>query len=295
MSNLSSIINDALAKDEFKSYQEFEEYVLSSDYESPLLTVLSVALRVTSIGQAFSVGYRGALQCLLPSLDTRKWAAFCVSEISGVRPKNLTTKVSPTGVLTGSKSFVSMANSAEQLIVVAVSSNNGDRPVLKAVLVNLPDKKVKQILMPPMNMMPDVKHGGIELEGAVGEILPGDGHNDYNKRFRTIEDAHLLTAFIGLILSKTVRYKLNDEIIDGCILILSSLTKLSFDESPWNTFQLFAAYEMASKIILQFESGFEILPNEFKQDWIRDKKIFSMTKSNRATKRERALKQLASK
>jgi hypothetical protein len=295
MSNLTSTINDALAKSEFKSYQEFEGYVLSAQYKSSLLTVLSTALRVTSIGQAFSVGYRGALQCLLPSLDSNKWAAFCVSEVSGAHPKNLTTKVSPTGVLTGSKSFVSMGDAAEQLIVIAVSGKNEDRPELKAVLVNLPSNKVKQILMPAMSVMPDVRHGGIELEGAVGEILPGDGHDDYNKRFRNIEDAHLLIAFTGLILSKTIRYKLNDEIIDACMLIISSLMKLDFDDSPWNIFQLFAAYEAASKVILIFESSFEALSKEFKLDWERDKKIFILTKKNRIAKREKALIELGLK
>jgi hypothetical protein len=292
MSNLSSIIDDGLAKDEFTSYQEFERDVLTPRYKLPMWSVLSTALRVTSIGQAFSVGYRGALQCLLPTLDASKWAAFCVSEASGASPKHLTTKVSAAGVLTGSKSFVSMADAAEQLIVVAVSGNNGDRPKLKAVLVNLPNNNVKQIIMPPMNMMPDVRHGGIQLEDAVGEILPGDGHDDYNKRFRTIEDTHLLTAFVALILSKTVRCKLNHEIIDNCILILSSLMKLDFDESPWNTFQLSAAYKMASNVISMFETEFSTLPETFRSDWQRDKKIFNISKNNRNIKRTRALSKI---
>jgi hypothetical protein len=292
MSNLSTIIDDALAKGEFTSYQEFESDALTPKYKLPLSSVLSTALRVTSIGQAFSVGYRGALQCLLPRLDTSKWAAFCVSEVSGASPKHLTCKVSTTGVLTGSKSFVSMADAAEQLIVVAVSGINGDRPKLKAVLVNLPNDSVKQIIMPPMNMMPDVRHGGIQLEGAVGEVLPGDGHDDYNKRFRTIEDTHLLTAFVALILSKTIRYKLNDEIIDNCILILSSLTKLDFEQSPWNTFQLSAAYKTASNVITMFESEFSTLPETFKVDWQRDKKIFNISKNNRNIKRTRALSEI---
>jgi acyl-CoA dehydrogenase len=289
MSNLSTIIDDGLAKGEFTSYQEFEHDALTPRYKLPLSSVLSTALRVTSIGQAFSVGYRGALQCLLPRLDSSKWAAFCVSEASGASPKHLTSRVSATGVLTGSKSFVSMADAAEQLIVVAVSGINGDRPKLKAVLVNLPNNNVKQILMPPMNMMPDVRHGGIQLEGAVGEILPGDGHDDYNKRFRTIEDTYLLAAFVALILSKTVRYKLNDEIIDNCVLILSSLIKLDLEQSPWNTFQLSAAYKMALSVISMFETEFSILPEVFKSDWQRDKKIFNISKNNRNIKRTRAL------
>jgi acyl-CoA dehydrogenase len=289
MPNLSNTISDALAKDEFTSYAQFENEVLNSHGESPLLSVLSTSLRVTSVGQAFSMGYRGALQCLLPSLDSTKWSAFCVSETSGSHPKKIETTVSSAGVLYGDKSFVSMADSAEQLIVIAVAGYKDDRPELKAVLVNLPSEHVKLTVMPRMKMMPDVKHGKIQLDGAKGTVLLGDGHTDYNKKFRTIEDAHLLTAFTGLILSKTIRYNLDDKIIDDCMVIISSLLALDFNDSPWNTFHLNGAYELASHMVVLFENDIKNLPQNFQSDWGRDKKILSMTAKSRLAKREKAV------
>jgi hypothetical protein len=290
MSKLANIISDALAKAEFTSYEQFEDDVLNSYDTSTLLGVLSTSLRVTSVGQAFSVGYRGALQCLLPSLDCTKWAAFCVSEVSGAHPKKLTTRVTPGGIVNGAKSFVSMADAAEQLIIVAVASYTYDRPVLKAVLVNLPCEHVKLTIMPAMNMMPDVKHGKIQLDGASGTVLPGDGHTDYSKRFRTIEDVHLLTAFTGLILSKTIRYGLDDKIIDHCMVFITSLLGLDFDESPWNTFHLLGAYQLAEKMISLFEGDLEKLPQTFQTAWSRDKKILTMGTKSRLAKREKVLK-----
>ena len=289
MSSYTSIISTALQHNEFESFQELEDKLLSINTNSPLLVALELGLRATTIGQAFALGYRCALQELLPTLPQDQWAAFCVTEEAGVHPKKLTTTLSSDNLISGEKSFVSMADKATQLIVIAVAGRNGDRPLLKAVKVSMPVVGAQVDVMPSMGMMPEVGHGKLTLENVPCEVLEGDGYLDFNKKFRTIEDAHLLMAFTSLILSKSVRFGLDDSLIDECLVIISSLFSLSFEDAPINTLQLSGLYKLFEVLRDKFEIQLSEINAGFKSEWERDSKVFGLSKKTRLVKRNKAL------
>ena len=71
----------------YKSFEQLEQAVFEADKTDSLSATLELALTSNNISQAFIIGYRCALQSLLPELNQRQWAAMCVSEKTGNHPK----------------------------------------------------------------------------------------------------------------------------------------------------------------------------------------------------------------
>ena len=282
------IIDAQLKQPQFANFTEFAQAVLSQDKKNSLQAVLSVSLKVSSIGQAFAVGYRCALQALLPELNASQWVAMCVTEPQGNHPKQIQTQVTPDGLVSGQKSFVTMAELSQQLIVIAKSGEMGERPILKAVLLQQPSQGVSLQVMKAMNLVPDIGHGQIALENAQGVILPGDGHNDYSKRFRYLEDIHVLMAFVSLIFSMSVRYQLPAFISEKCLLLINSLLTQELLDEPWQHLHIAAAFDSFEKIVGDFEASFDSVPESFKSDWLRDKKLFSIANKAKLARTEKA-------
>ncbi len=283
------IIDAQLKQPQYPSFTEFAQAALAQDKKDSLQAVLSVSLRASSIGQAFAVGYRCALQALLPELNASQWAAMCVTEPQGNHPKQIQTQVTLDGFVNGQKSFVTMAELSRQLIVIGKTGESQDeRPVLKAVLLQQPSTGISLQVMSAMNLVPDIGHGKITLENAQGVILPGDGHNDYSKRFRYLEDMHVLMAFVTLILSMSVRHKLPSPISEKCLLLMSSLLAQELFDESWQHLHMAAAFEVFEKIVSEFEAGFDSVPEAFKSDWLRDKKLFSIANKAKLARTEKA-------
>mgnify|MGYP000126004128 FL=1 len=282
------IIDAQLKQPQFANFTEFAQAVLSQDKKNSLQAVLSVSLKANSIGQAFAVGYRCALQALLPELNSSQWVAMCVTEPQGNHPKQIQTQVTPDGLVSGQKSFVTMAELSQQLIVIAKSGETGERPILKAVLLQQPSQGVSLQVMKAMNLVPDIGHGQIALENAQGVILPGDGHNDYSKRFRYLEDIHVLMAFVSLIFSMSVRHQLQAFISEKCLLLINSLLTQELLDEPWQHLHMAAAFETFEKIVTDFETNFDSVPESFKSDWLRDKKLFSTANKAKLARTEKA-------
>lgn len=297
MNEISSLISNALADQEYSSYSEFEADFLAINKDQPLQTVLCTALKSTSIGQAFSIGYRCALQALVPQLNQHEWAAFCVAEKSGSHPKKLTTTVSSEGILNGDKSFVFMADRARQIVVISVDEKTlgqsaQGQPKLLASLLQIPNDHAAISPLPKMVMIPDVPHGKLLLKGAHSTLLEGDGYLDYSKCFRWLEDRYLLMGFTALILSKVKRYNLDDELIDECMLIIGALFSLRDKEDAWGTLMLNGAYLKFQQLLKGFEKQFEYLPKDFSERWLIDKKVFALTEEVRRIKRAKAVAHL---
>lgn len=260
--------------------------------EHTLEQVMKTALRCESIGFGFAAGYRSALQALLPELDVTRWAAMCVTEAAGNHPRSIQCTVDESGVLDGEKSFVTMAEFEPQLLVVAKAGEGESTPILKAVLVDSLAKNVEITMMPPLPMVPEVGHGKITFKQAEGKLLEGDGYNHYSKRFRTIEDTHVLMGFTSVLLSIAYRHKLDAAVIEKAILQAASImqTQSSLnDDDPVFHLHLAAMFENFRNLCAEFESQFEHLPETVTSNWLRDKKLFGVANKARQVRREKAL------
>ncbi|MBB2496631.1 acyl-CoA dehydrogenase family protein [Aquipseudomonas ullengensis] len=155
------------------------------------LAVLGGRLAATP-GLAFLAGYQGALRALWPAAP-RSLGALCVTENRSTRPADMATRL--TGLhLSGRKDFVTAAEAADWLLVVAREEEDGASPQLAMGVVRNGDPGVRIEQLPALPLMPDISHGRLHLDHAHCERLPGDGWDAYAKPFRSIEDLHVLAA-----------------------------------------------------------------------------------------------------
>lgn len=155
------------------------------------LAVLGGRLAATP-GLAFLAGYQGALRALWPAAP-RTLGALCVTENRSTRPADLSTRLDGLQ-LSGRKDFVTAAEAADWLLVVARVEAADAAPQLALGVVRNGDPGVRIETLPALPLMPDVSHGRLYLDSAHCERLAGDGWDAYAKPFRTIEDLHVLSA-----------------------------------------------------------------------------------------------------
>ena len=289
-----SILERSLAAQTLTTLDELAaHHLVRADHS--LLHVMGSALRCDHIGLGFAAGYRSALQCLLPTLAVERWAAMCVTESGGNHPRNIRCRVDGQGVVAGEKSFVSMASYKPQLIVVASAGEQDGRPLLKAVLMDSQHENVSVQTMPPLPMVPEIEHGAVRFEQAQGQLLAGDGYADFSKRFRTIEDAHVLMGFISILVSLSYRHGLPARVTEQGISLLASTAQLypdvgtATDDSAYLHLHLAALFEQFKALCAEFESHLSDLPEHLARDWLRDKKLFGVAKQAREARHQRAL------
>jgi len=156
------------------------------------------AFAMDRLGWAFASGYTEALTRLVPELGSAK-AALCATETGGNHPRAIATTLRDL-VLRGEKTFVTLGDAAEHLLVVASVGRDGDRNHLK--LVRLPASRdgVELHPGPATPFVPEIPHARLVLEDVAvrpEEILEGDGYADYLKPFRTVEDLHVEAAALA--------------------------------------------------------------------------------------------------
>jgi hypothetical protein len=155
------------------------------------LAVAGARLTATP-GLAFLVGYQAALRALWPSAP-QSLGALCATEQRSLRPADMQTRLSDLRV-NGRKDFVTAGDAAEWLLIAARSEAAGEAPRLKLAVVYGGEPGVTLEKLPAIALMPDISHGRVLLDGALCELLPGDGWDAYVKPFRTLEDLYVLSA-----------------------------------------------------------------------------------------------------
>ncbi|NVK37044.1 MAG: hypothetical protein HWE18_03885 [Gammaproteobacteria bacterium] len=286
-------IEDALQEPLFSNIEELGVHLLRNNQALDLNTAVELGLRCANLSQAFALAYRCALQTLLPSLDKTHWAAMCVTESQGNHPKQLQTYLDDNQQVFGHKSFVTMAGLAEQLILIVKQGDNPERPELKAMKVLTQQANVKVTKMPAMKMLQDVPHGTIELSGAVGEILEGDGHADFSKPFRTLEDAHVLVACSAMIMRQAKEAALPSDIMQKALGVIAIVKGMSAMTYPWQHLQLAEAFELFEALCNKFEEVLSACSQEFSQQWLLDKALFKIAGKARLARAEKAKQAIA--
>ena len=143
-------------------------------------------------GLAFLVGYQAALRVLWPSAP-QSLGALCATEQRSVRPADMHTRLDDLR-LSGRKDFVTAGDAAEWLLIAARCEAPGETPRLNLAVAYAGEPGVTLEKLPAMGLMPDISHGRVLLDGALCELLAGDGWDAYVKPFRTLEDLYVLCA-----------------------------------------------------------------------------------------------------
>ncbi|MFJ2536095.1 acyl-CoA dehydrogenase [Pseudomonas sp. NPDC087614] len=143
-------------------------------------------------GLAFLVGYQAALRMLWPSAPL-SLGALCATEQRSLRPADMQTRLTDLH-LSGRKDFVTAGDAADWLLIAARSEEPGQTPRLSLAVVYPGEPGVRVEKLPALPLMPDISHGRLHLDGALCELLAGDGWDAYVKPFRTLEDVYVLSA-----------------------------------------------------------------------------------------------------
>jgi hypothetical protein len=159
---------------------------------TPFELAVAGARLMATPGLAFLVGYQAALRALWPSAP-QSLGALCATEQRSLRPADMQTRLSDLRV-NGRKDFVTAGDAAEWLLIAARSEAAGEAPRLKLAVVYGGEPGVNLEKLPAISLMPDIGHARVLLDGALCEVLPGDGWDAYVKPFRTLEDLYVLSA-----------------------------------------------------------------------------------------------------
>lgn len=164
---------------------------------TPFELAVAGGRRMATPGLAFLVGYQAALRMLWPSAPL-SLGALCATEQRSLRPADMHTRLTDLR-LSGAKDFVTAGDAADWLLIAARSEEAGATPRLSLAVVYPGEPGVTVETLPALPLMPDISHGRLHLDGALCELLAGDGWDAYVKPFRTLEDVYVLSAMTAWV------------------------------------------------------------------------------------------------
>ncbi|MBK8969847.1 MAG: hypothetical protein IPM37_00200 [Hahellaceae bacterium] len=162
--------------------------------------------------QAFMAGYQLALARLVEGAPGHL-RAFAVSEGAGRTLREMRTHLARSAgnadwILTGHKEFVTLPEDIEECLVLATSVP--DETGESSVVVRLGRAQLARSLTatglhpPGMQRVTFGKMTFSELPIRNAALLKGNGHEDYSKRFRWLEDHLVLMALQGLLIRRVL-------------------------------------------------------------------------------------------
>ena len=252
---------------------------------SPVDRATLAGFRADRLAGAFAGGYQGALRALVPGrLADDVIASFCVSEPGGNSPKAIESRLTPRDgggyVLNGQKRWSTMAPIAGVLLIAAHEGIDGDgRKRFKLVRVDAAAPGVTITRMPPTKFIPETPHAELALVDvavAADAPLPGDGYNDYVKRFRTIEDIHIHAAVLGYFLGAARRFDFPQTVIEralSAIVTMRALAAMDFD-APETHLALAGALARDANLLDHSDAHWDKAEEGERTRWRRDRAGF---------------------
>lgn len=255
------------------------------------------------LAYVFLSGYQAALHATFPMLNPNKIAAFCVSEQGGNRPKAIQTSMQVEGdryKLDGSKTFVTCAEDADELLVAACDlSMSMTRPHIK--ILHLPGivkgARIEEDKVLPF--MPELKRGRLTLDGCicpVSSLLEGDGYADYIKPFSPLEALYVMAAGVSYMVRLARLYAWPEPFIEQCFAVLVSIQGANFSDPEAIENQIFIGglREQVKALVVLTENAdcWDDSDAEVHKRWLRDKVMLMMPDRAHGVRLERAWQSL---
>ncbi|CBL46153.1 Hypothetical protein HDN1F_25700 [gamma proteobacterium HdN1] len=267
-----------------------------------LAASLIAGLCADRIGYAFAGGYIAALQRLLPEAvhpdranPLSAPAAFCVTEAAGNRPRQIQTKIEITAnafTLTGSKSFVTLADHAQWLWVVASRGEINGRNALVLAGVERNSPGITFTPLPALPFAPEISHAQVQFDhvnGAMRDLLPGDAYTEYVKPFRTLEDTHVAAATCGLLLGQAIRRHWPEDAIEPWFSLATHwLSIASLPPTQRATHLALGGAMSLQKTMLEQHRALILQDGEFAARFTRDAPLLNVARSAREKRSQNA-------
>jgi acyl-CoA dehydrogenase len=259
--------------------------------------------RANRVAGAFAGGYQGALRAVAPHcFPDDVIFSFCVSEPGGNSPKAIESALTRRGdgwVINGQKRWSTMAPVADLLLVAAHEGvDAAGRKRFKLVRVPATSPGLTITRMPFTKFIPEIPHAELQLENVeVGAEapLPGDGYNDYVKRFRTVEDIYIHGGVLGYALGAARRFEFPQAVIErlaSAIIATRALAAMGFDE-PETHVALAGTLARDASLLEHADAHWEKADEDERVRWRRDRAGFgSVAGALREARRTRAWERL---
>ncbi len=180
----------------------------AANFEHPFEVAAACAGEQDRLAWVLASGYSGVLQAMFPT-EHPVQRALCVTEEGGVGPSAVETRYDPdAGSLTGSKTIVTLAETADRFLVLAARGE--DQGEWKDLVIVEVDAAADGVEVEPLELdfVPEISHGRVTFDEVA--VTPDDVVCDHAwaraaKPFRLGEDVYVLGAVIAWFLQMTRR------------------------------------------------------------------------------------------
>jgi acyl-CoA dehydrogenase len=309
---LTFLLSAPPSRGPFADVHAFGARLRECPFEAPLPRALWGGFHADRLGFAFFAGYWAALDQLMrhaaasqglpspfpvPRLAER--ICLAATERGGGHPRAIATRLEERGgalLVTGEKTFATLASAADELLVVATRGEGDDgRPRLCLVRVRPLAAGVTVRDRDPLPFAPEVPHASVILADAPvarEDVLPGDGYLHYLKPFRTIEDTHVLAATVGLLLGVCRAHGFERDVTLELVSLAAALLDVAAEDatSPRVHLVLAGLFATARRLIGALAPAFETIDREERARWERDQPLLHTAESARTKRTEAALR-----
>jgi acyl-CoA dehydrogenase len=251
--------------------------------EASVDVALAAGFDADRVGYAFGSGYCAAGHALFSGTAGRR-IALCATEEGGVQPGAIQTRLSE-GRLNGQKRFVTFGSHAEVLLVVCSVGERDGRNLLAVVAIE-PRPGVVIEPLPATPFVPEIPHAAVRFENVAvtpEEVLPGDGYSAYLKPFRTVEDAHVFAALLGMLI-RIGRGSWTTGTVERLLACAAAVRELALADSSSRAVHAALGGTLKQCVEVIDALDFEAVDAATRSRWERDRRLLKVASSARTAR-----------
>jgi len=271
---------------------------------SPFELAVRGGLQADRLAWAFASGHQAAIRALLPAVAPHEVVAFCLTEPSGNRPRDLQSTATAAAdghwLLSGEKRWATLGPVATHLLVVCRQADaTGTAPALRVARIASPAKGLQIEPMPATKFVPELPHAAVHLDGLrvhEGDWLPGDGWDVYGKPFRTLEDLFIAAAILALLLRESRAHAWPGDFAQRAVATLLACQGLANQsaDAPATHVALAGVLAQARALYADAATLWSAGPvTPAGERWLRDAKLLGLSAGTQAQRTARAWQRLA--
>jgi len=275
---------------------------IAAVWRNPMDCAIAGGFAADRVGWAFASGYQAALHALFPGAPEDRIAALCVTEADGNSPKAIQCSLRRHGngwLLNGTKRWTTLGPEDALFFVAARdAAASGERAVIRIARVASDAPGVTVQPMPATRFVPEVPHAQLRFENvrlAGDALLPGDGYDDYVKRFRTVEDLHVNAAVVAYLVREARRLAWPVAWIERALAALHALRALAGEDAsaPAAHVALAGSLTWTATLVGESESFWSLAAGDpARERWTRDRELLGVAGGARAQRTMRAWERL---
>jgi len=273
---------------------------LRGQWADPASRAVVAGLHAPNLACAFAAGYACAIARLTG--HDEEFAALCVTERGGNRPRHMQCRLTPEGLdawrLDGEKSYVTGGTDASALYVAAhAGEDDAGRARIRLARVDAHAPGVLVRRLPALAFVPELPHAAVSFSAVrvvPAALLPGDGYERYVKPFRSVEDVHVELALLGHMLRQTRAIASSEALqarLLGQVALLRAIAAMP-PEDPATHLLLAGNRHIFEQLLCALETAWASGNAAFHALWQRDRALLKVAGTAREARTAKAWERL---